>query len=81
MGDLDRYVFLNVWWYFIGVIGTAEREAVYREATSAGEQQTQPGDSASKNSTPHTTGAVRQGVLHIQTLHNTFVSSRCPGPV
>lgn len=43
----------------IGAVRAAEREAVYGEAAPTGDQQTQPRDPASQDTTQHTTVTVR----------------------
>lgn len=43
----------------IGVVRAAEREAVYGEAAPTGDQQTQPRDPASQDTTQHTAVTVR----------------------
>lgn len=47
----------------VGAVGAAERETGSGETTSAGEQQTQPGDPAGQNTSQHAAGSVRQGAL------------------
>lgn len=42
---------------FVGVDGAAERETGSGQTTSAGEQQTQPGDPAGQNASQHTAGS------------------------
>lgn len=45
----------------VGAVGAAERETSSGETTSAGEQQTQPGDPAGQNTSQHAAGPARQG--------------------